>query len=206
MCNLYDLGPAPRRARFDWEEALRELLGELTYVAPGKPGLVAREADGGLEGAVMRWGFHRSWTPTINNARDDKLEGRTWKEAWTKRRCVLPVRRFYEWSGPKGAKTKHTVRADSSTGDDGWFWVGGLWEENADPEIGLSYTMVTTAASPQMAPLHDRMPFILAPDSVKEFVLSRDPPRGLVKPYAGELIIDPPPPAGEESAGLFPGD
>lgn len=200
MCNLYDLGPAPERLRFEWEEGLRALLGELSYVAPGKPGLVATGAGERFQPVVMRWGFRRPWSPAITNARDDKLAGRTWADAWRNRRCVLPVRQFYEWSGMSGRKTKHAIRTEES---DVWFWIGGLWEENPVPPRERSYAMVTTAASPQVAFLHGRMPLILAPGHVEEYVFARQPPLALVKPYEGVLTIQPPPPSREETGELF---
>lgn len=198
MCNLYDVGPAPGRVRFDWEAGLRELLGGLDYSAPGKPGLVARAAAGKWEPVVMRWGFCRPWSPSITNARDDKIQGRTWAEAWQERRCVLPVRRFYEWSGPAGRKTKHAIRTPD---EDAWFWIGGIWEPHPDPQIGSCYSMITTAANAQMAFLHGRMPLILASADLEEFVFSNAPPLALVKPYPGELQIDPPGPSPREETG-----
>ena len=43
------------------------------------PGAVAR-TDGRVE--VIRWGFHRSFNPSINNARSDKLEAGMWQDAF----------------------------------------------------------------------------------------------------------------------------
>lgn len=196
MCNLYDVGPAPGRVRFDWESGLRELLGDLGYVAPGKPGIVARAPAGKWEAAIMRWGFHRSWSPFITNARDDKLQSNTWAAAWRERRCLLPVRQFYEWSGPAGRKTRHAILTPE---DDVWFWIGGIWEEH--PNAGVTYAMVTTAANPQMVFLHGRMPLILAPGDLEEYLMSATAPMSLVKPYAGDLRIQPPSPSVREETG-----
>lgn len=202
MCNLYDLGPAPERLRFDWEAGLRALIGPLSYVAPGKPGVVARALPGGFDPVRMRWGFQRPWSKTLTNARDDKLSGPAWAESWRSRRCVLPVLQFYEWSGVSGHKTKHAIRTPEQ---EFWFWIGGIWEENPDTAAGLSYAMVTTAACPQLAFLHGRMPLILAPSDVEEYVFSREPPTQLLRPYPGPLKISPPrpPAAGEETLELF---
>lgn len=196
MCNLYDIGPAPGRIRLEWESGLRDLAGGFSYAAPGKPGLVARGPR--FEAVVMRWGFHRSWSPAITNARDDKLLGSTWAAAWRERRCVLPVKQFYEWSGTAGQKTKHAIRTEE---DDVWFWIGGLWEEQ--PGMGLAYTMLTTAANPQVSFLHGRMPLILDPADLEEFLLSEPPPTALVRPYAGRLKLDPPAPLPREETGLL---
>jgi len=136
MCNLYDVGKAPRKMRFGWEPALKELLGDLIYVAPGKPGLIALAEDGGIVAARASWGFQRKFPGkdgkmierAVNNTRDDKLDGRMWGKAFRERRCVIPVRRFYEWSGAKGSKTKHGYRRVTARNGSGSQASGRLTE------------------------------------------------------------------------------
>ena len=118
MCNLYDIGPKPSRLSKDWKERIAAALGKLPRIYGIRrtdPGLVARldQNTGRVQPAVMRWGFHRNFSPSINNARLDKLEGGMWNKAWEERRCVIPVAAFYEWSGSKGAKQTHAFMAES---------------------------------------------------------------------------------------------
>ena len=194
MCNLYDVGPSPRKSRFEWEGQVRDAVGEMNYVAPKKPGIVVRQIGGEMRPVVMRWGFSRPWSPCINNARDDKLDGRTWSDAFKNRRCILPVRRFYEWSGVKGSKTKHSIQADR----DHWFWIAGIWEDHPNPEVGLSYSMLTTSANQQMEAIHKRMPAILPVESLEDYLTESDKaPEKHILPYGGDLFISPPVP-GEE--------
>jgi putative SOS response-associated peptidase YedK len=85
--------------------------------------------------------------------RSDKLEGNMWQEAFHERRCVIPMSLFYEW-GPDsgGRKQAHEFRDP----EDNYLWAAGIWEENQ--QLGPCHTMVTTAASNLMSPIHDRMP------------------------------------------------
>ncbi len=197
MCNLYDVGKAPRKMRFGWEPALKELLGGLTYVAPGKPGLIALADEGRISAARASWGFQRKFPGkdgkmierSVNNTRDDKLDGRMWGKAFRERRCVIPVRRFYEWSGAKGSKTKHGIQAGDG---EEWFWIAGIWEADGDVAEGRSYSMITTSAPESIEPIHDRCPLVLPYEKVKEFMLSEDPPGELVTPFQGTLSFDPP--------------
>ena len=56
---------------------------------------------------LMRWGFHRSFNPSINNAREDKLDGGIWRESFHERRCVIPMTTtFGRWhlGGKPGAR------------------------------------------------------------------------------------------------------
>jgi putative SOS response-associated peptidase YedK len=60
-------------------------------VRKSDPGVVVT-ADLGVE--VMRWGFHRSFNPSVNNARSNKLAGGMWAAAFRERRCVIPITPF----------------------------------------------------------------------------------------------------------------
>lgn len=158
-------------------EATARLASEM--VRKSDPGVVVR-ADRPVE--VMRWGFLREFNPSINNARSDKLEGGMWREAFHERRCVIPMSLFYEWGpGNGGRKQAHEFHAP---GDD-YLWAAGLWEEHR--EFGLCYSMITTAASPLMTPIHDRMPGLLRPEQISEWLAGSG--RWDFLPFAGELMV-----------------
>tara|TARA_R110002096_G_scaffold435701_2_gene662182 strand:+ start:2699 stop:3325 length:627 start_codon:yes stop_codon:yes gene_type:complete len=197
MCNLYDIGPSPNEDRFDWEGVVREAVKNLTndYVAPGKEGVVAHQVDGIMVASVMRWGFRRKLETKgklanrdINNARSEKISGRMWSPSWTEHRCLIPMRHFYEWSGRKGAKTKHRIWADDH---EHWFWVAGIWESSANAEMP-SYSLITTTANPQMEPIHHRMPVILRNADCLDYLSQTEPPTHLLQPFPEKLTIDPP--------------
>ncbi len=190
MCNLYDIGPSSDRNRVGWQRAIREAIEDAPKqfgIRKTDPGVVARlnENSGEIEPEIMRWGFHRPFNPAVNNARTDKLDGGMWSKAWReKRRCLIPVRTFYEWSGPAGSKQTHAFQ--SADGEP--VWMAGLWEPNSEEEIGLSYTMLTTAASKQVERIHHRMPAVLDPAHIEEFLNAEDPV-GLLEPSDHELQI-----------------
>ena len=181
MCNTYRIGQklgAEGRAK-RVSEALARLKSEL--VRKSDPGVVVR-ADGRVE--LMRWGFHREFNPSINNARSDKLEGGMWKEAFHERRCLIPMTLFYEWGGGVGGrKQAHEFRDP----EDGYLWAAGLWEEH--PDFGPCYTMVTTAASPLMSPIHDRMPALLRPEEMDKWMAGNG--RWDFQPFVGSLVMTP---------------
>jgi putative SOS response-associated peptidase YedK len=107
-----------------------------------------------------------------------------WKAAWEeKRRCIIPVSTYYEWSGPKGQKQTHAFRAPE---DYYWIWAAGVWEDSA--EHGYCYSMLTTNGSEKTQPIHDRMPAILREDQLEEF-LKADNPQHLLQPSSGVAIF-----------------
>jgi putative SOS response-associated peptidase YedK len=83
--------------------------------------------DGRVE--LMRWGFHRGFNPSINNARADKLDGGMWREAFHERRCVIPMTLFYEWGPGSGGRTGKKQAHEFRDPDDDYLWVAGIWEE-----------------------------------------------------------------------------
>ena len=163
MCNSYRIAPkkgAERGLRAKVSEAAAKLGKPL--VRKSDPGIVVL-ADERVE--VMRWGFHRPFNPSINNARSDKLEAGMWVEAWKARRCVIPVSVFYEWGpGAGGRKQAHEFR--DAGGD--FLWAAGIWEECDG--VGLCYSMITTAAAGVMIPVHHRMPALLGAGEMAGFL------------------------------------
>jgi len=188
MCNLYDIGPGQNEDRVSWEKLVREAIGDLPKafnIRPTNTGLVVLLRDDELQPELMRWGFARDFNNSVTNARDDKLGGRMWNKAWReKRRCIIAMSAFYEWSGPKGHKQTHAIERE----DKRWLWTAGLWERNGDDEIGHCYTMVTTSANDDMQSIHDRMPAFLEVDEVEDYLTAEDPME-LIRPYEGSMHL-----------------
>ncbi|MCB1087961.1 MAG: SOS response-associated peptidase family protein [Verrucomicrobiae bacterium] len=192
MCNLYDIGPASvRQARGGQRQVIEALesVPKRFGIRRTDPALVVRrDAESGeLVPEVMRWGFQREFSSSINNSRTDKLGSPMWAESWRERRCLIPVATFYEWSGgEKGAKQTYALR--HSSGD--WMWMAGLWEPGGDSMPRFS--MITTEASGVIASIHDRMPAIL-PDSRLEAYLEApmDDPSVLFRGLRDDLEMFP---------------
>ncbi|MEX2579133.1 MAG: SOS response-associated peptidase family protein [Verrucomicrobiales bacterium] len=178
---------APNSDRSAWEKQVGkacEALPKRHHIRKTDPGIVARNSSAGPESepqpAVMRWGFHRAFNPSVNNARDDKLDSDLWRRAFAERRCAIPVAAFYEWTGPRGHKQTHAFRR----ADGRWLWAAGIWEESR--EHGPCYSLVTTEAAPWMEAFHHRMPALLDAGKVVEYLESADP-RSLIAPRAEAL-------------------
>lgn len=172
MCTAYELGkrggsfPDQVKAR-----AMKELLAlvGISIIRPTLPAPVLMP-EGELR--TMAWGFRRPvpggktkqlWR-TIVNSREDKLQGRTWSKAFRERRCLIPAAAFYEWTdGPAGKVPLRFERPD-----DEWLWIAGIWEQ--DKERGECFSMITTEPNDVLAPVHDRMPAVLAPEQIGPYL------------------------------------
>ncbi|MDR3438842.1 SOS response-associated peptidase [Telmatospirillum sp.] len=117
---------------------------------------------------LLRWGLIPHWAkdPSIGvkliNARAETItEKPAFRQAFAKRRCLIPADAFYEWK--TGTKPKQPYAISLSDGRP--FAFAGLWENWKGPE-GIwvrTCTIITTSANALMVPLHDRMPVILDP-------------------------------------------
>ena len=180
MCNSYRI--KPKRG------AVKGLHLKVSAAAANLGRSLVRKSDSGvvvtadLGVEIMRWGFHRSFNPSINNARSDKLAVGMWAEAYRDRRCVIPMTLFYEWGADDGRKQAYEFVDPNGE----FLWVAGIWEEH--PEFGRCYSMVTTSAPPLMAPIHDRMPAALLPADAQEYLSGR--PWAFI-PFDQPLILTP---------------
>ena len=121
-------------------------------------------SDGGRRRLVaMRWGLVPPWykTPTggplLINARAESVAKKpAFARAVRERRCLIPADGFYEWRGEKGAKEPFVIRPPGG----GIIAFAGLWESwRGQPTAAI----VTCAANARLAPIHERMPVVLAP-------------------------------------------
>jgi len=171
---------------------------------PKKDGLFLRPVDGGLEPVIGRWGLvpwnHKGSLKAVkfpmNNARSETMATKwPFREAVQRRRCVIPMSAFTEWTGPVGSKTRHSITA----ADGGMLFAAGLWEDS-NPEDGplISYTMVMTGTvdGDDMRPFHDRQPVFLDRTRAEAWLdLTADFTPLLTALPPNSLTFDPPEPA-----------
>lgn len=165
-------------------------------VAPSQPVLGVRAIDGGRELAWLRWGLVPSWSPeprskysTINAHAETVAEKPTYRQAFRHRRCLIPADGFYEWRKIDSRKQPYCIGLVEGEP----FAFAGLWErwERAG-QVVESCTILVTQANERIAPIHDRMPVILAPSDHDAWLDStvRDPARLslLLHPYPAERM------------------
>jgi putative SOS response-associated peptidase YedK len=216
MCNLYqNLSHGWR----DWGESFLQKKIPLRFpdplpnqpeeARPTDPAAIFRplqatDPGAGLEALVLRWDLvPHVWRQPIKakrflatNARSETITTTgAFKDAFARRRCLVPADGFFEWTGEKRAKTKWLITA----ADQPWFCFAGLWEhaETADGPVD-SFTILTTAAGPDMAAYHARQPVILPLDRRMDWLdLTRDATPLFEPGPAGTLQVEPAPaPAG----------
>ena len=119
---------------------------------------------------AMRWGLIPYWAKDIKigystfNAKSEGIESKpAFREAFKRRRCLVPIDSFYEWKKTGTGKQPYAIGLAGG----GMMGLAGLWETWRSPEGETirSFTVVTTAPNALCAEIHDRMPVILKPEA-----------------------------------------
>ena len=165
-------------------------------IAPTDPIPIVRvdPRDGERELAMARWGLVPWWmkempkVPHIN-ARAETVDRKPlFKEAFRKRRALIPATGFYEWQKRADGKQPYRFRREDLEP----FAFAGLWEfARLGGQDILSAAIIVGEPNALAAPVHDRMPVILDPD---DYDLWLDPAatveelKGLLKPFPAERM------------------
>lgn len=151
-------------------------------------------------GLVPIWAKDTSIGNKLTNARAESVaEKPSFRDAFAKRRCIIPADGFYEWQRREGAKQPFAIvprsAGDAASNQPPLFAFAGLWERWKYPatgEILRSFAIITTSPNEVMAPIHDRMPVILdAADWGRwlgEETASQADLLGLLKPAPADIM------------------
>ncbi|MBE7448693.1 MAG: SOS response-associated peptidase [Kofleriaceae bacterium] len=140
-------------------------------VAPTQPAPVVLTRAGRATLGLLRWGLVPHWADDLAigvrhiNARAETAAGKpAFRDSLRRRRCLVAADGFYEWRRDGKRRVPH------------WFGPGGggpvtfaaIWDRwrRRDAPAGApwveSFAILTTAAAPLVAPLHERMPVVVA--------------------------------------------
>ena len=107
----------------------------------------------------MKWGYSGYGNTVINARSETAFEKPMFRKSMQERRCLLPASGYYEWRRtPSGGKSKQKYalyRAGQPT-----IFMAGLWREEQGERLPV-FVILTKAAGPGIADIHDRMPVIL---------------------------------------------
>jgi putative SOS response-associated peptidase YedK len=134
---------------------------------------------------LARWGLIPAWaddpkiaSQTINARAETAATKPAFRDAFERRRCVIPASGFYEWrpaAAPRSRKQPVMIRRR----DGRLLALAGLYEswkprDNPDAPWLRTCTILTCEPSPLIAPIHNRMPALLAPGDIDAWL---DPAR-----------------------------
>jgi putative SOS response-associated peptidase YedK len=139
-------------------------LPELPAICSGRPGEIC----------LLKWGLIPSWVKDNKAAGEIRLktfnaragsvgEKPSFSQSFRSKRCIIPVRGFYEWQHtPSGKIPWYIYRADNDIMSLAGLW--SEWNDSSTGEVVSTFSVITTDANDLMSVVHNskkRMPVVL---------------------------------------------
>ncbi len=215
MCGRFalDLSPEDFEAFFHVAHPLSAPGKPRHNIAPTQEVLVVANVPGsGPRAGRMQWGFFPADTPPgkrpplLINARAETVHRLpTFRTAFAKaHRCLIPASGWYEWQRlPDGRKQPMLIRRKDARP----LAFAGLWSVHrppaapdanppatADAPVARRTVIITSAALPSIASIHDRMPLALDESRWDEWLTRREPalPAGWLGRAHDDIAADDP--------------
>lgn len=145
----------------------------------------------------LKWGLIPGWAKDekigykMINARSETVDEKpSYRNAFLKKRCIIPMDSFYEWKLETDGKVPMRIKMKS----DEIFGAAGLWEswKNPNGEMVHSCTILTTEANSLVKDIHDRMPVILTRENEMEWLnpslMEKEILKGMLIPFDASLM------------------
>jgi putative SOS response-associated peptidase YedK len=136
-------------------------------IAPSQDVVILRQVENQKQFDLFKWGLIPFWAKDTKvgykmiNARAETVgEKPSFKNAYQKRRCIIPLSGFYEWKRDQQVKRPYCIFMKDHT----IMSLAGIWERWKSPQEDqevFSFSIITTQANSLMEKIHDRMPVIL---------------------------------------------
>ncbi|MFM9847976.1 MAG: SOS response-associated peptidase [Hyphomicrobiaceae bacterium] len=143
----------------------------------------------------MTWGLIPYWCKDqsggrkpINAKAETVASLPSFRDAYQRRRCILPIDNFFEWKAVKGQRTKQPYAIAMKNGEP--FALAAIWERWRRPgsdEWVRTFCILTCPANDLVSAVHDRMPVIAPVTAYDRWLSNIEPdPRDLLVPYPSE--------------------
>jgi len=196
MCGRYNLGvQSATQLALALQAEIRpgdEALYRPRYnVAPTDVTWIVRLEEERRVLVPARWGFSSSTGRFLINARSETAATRTaFREGWRSARCLVPSTGFYEWKGPP--KKRRPIWFHPPDG--GLLLLAGLMERSprrpgsgGDGPVHPQFVILTTDANELVSEVHERMPAILRPEQLGDWLAA--PPTQALEPAPSEWLV-----------------
>jgi putative SOS response-associated peptidase YedK len=113
------------------------------------------------------------------------------RAAYQRRRCIVPATGFFEWMPAQGQRPKQPMWIHPREGSVLAF--AGIYEPGVDEhgEVTDTFAILTTAPTPELREVHDRMPLVLDQDGIERWLRADPPSPEALAELAGEVSAIP---------------
>lgn len=176
MCGRFALVGVPKALLAAYGLSAPEMRPRYNIAPTQEIAVVMRESGASAPAlACPRWGLVPHWARDAGlaarmiNARAETVDAKpAFRDAFRRRRCLIPADAFYEWRREGKARTPFCF-APAAGGEPLVF--AGLWDEwRGDGEPLRTCAILTTEANADMRPIHERMPVILRREAWEQWL------------------------------------
>lgn len=181
MCGRFSLNTDLKEIKEQFGVVPHEPLPNSFNVAPTENALCLINKEHILDVLPMRWSLI-PWYPKVKknmlliNARVETISDKdAFKQSLKSRRCIVLMSGFFEWQHHKQEKKTIKQPFYITRKDKQLMPVAAIWDyykPDADTKLP-SCCVLTTAPDALVAPLHDRMPWILSKQQQDEWLKSQ---------------------------------
>ena len=192
MCGRFAMTESEEKVMNDFQIQHSEVLLEPRYnISPSQGITVIVKQDGIRRLETRQWGLIPFWAkapkPMINARAETASEKPAFKQAFRKRRCLIPASGFFEWAKEDGKKQPYFICLQ----DKSPMAFAGLCEEwfTPDGKIVKTCAILTVEANSFLQFIHHRMPVILTPTKGMNWLDLNETevsPQNILMPYDSE--------------------
>ena len=192
MCGRFAMTESEEKVMNDFQIQHSEVLLEPRYnISPSQGITVIVQQDGIRRLETRQWGLIPFWAkapkPMINARAETASEKPAFKQAFRKRRCLIPASGFFEWAKEDGKKQPYYICLQ----DKSPMAFAGLCEEwyTPDGKIVKTCAILTVEANSFLQFIHHRMPVILTPTKGMNWLDLNETevsPQNILMPYDSE--------------------
>lgn len=178
MCGRFEAGLTEFDLA-DYREAIERIAPKVTTAFEPQEAFPSQKlpiiTGEGLSQA--NWGFPLNKKLVINARSETITTKPMFSHAIIKQRCLIPAKSYYEW---KHSKVKYQVNMEPM------MTMAGLL---LDSPQGKRFVIITTEANEQIKAIHHRMPVLLRPEQLSDYLFDTPSALAMLKPYEDQLHL-----------------
>ena len=123
------------------------------------------------------WGYNFINSKTQNNqsvinSRIETINSKLlFKDSFLKRKCIIPVNGYFEWSIQEGEKKPYFIQLGAGE----LIYLAGVWrKEKYNDDKRRVFSIITKAANSKINKIHHRMPVVLNTNNAQDYLETKD--------------------------------
>ncbi len=157
--------------------------------------VIAPDRSGNRAVFPMVWGYTIPGLnrPVVNARVETAPDKPVWRDGWLSHRCVIPASYYFEWEHIPAANGRMKAGGKYMIQPRGYetTYLAGLYrlEEFRDLHYPV-FTVLTTEPTEELRKLHDRMPLILPPSLIDDWIRPDAKAEQLAQYAVTDLLVE----------------